>query len=86
MTPFGRFSLCLWYGVTRPSRTIMDSIRLGVLFLRERSFLRDLIMCGQLTMLPPYLVWWEVEEISSKTVFQNILYPHQGWFLGMYFS
>lgn len=72
-TPFGRFALWLWYGVTRPSSTIINAIWLGFLLLQDRSFLRELMKYGQLTILPPYLVWCEVNNISAKTVFKEML-------------
>lgn len=50
-----------------------DAMYLGVTFLRDRRFLRDLMTRGHLTMLPPYLVWWDVDDMSAKTVFKDML-------------
>lgn len=41
--------------------------------LRNRLGFENLVKNVQLTMLPPYLVCWEVNNISSKTVSKDIL-------------
>lgn len=90
-------ALCLWYGVTRPSTTMLNAIWLGCLLLRKsRGLLLRMTYPGaglvplwrppHLDIHPPQLVRQDVDEMRAKTVFHDKLEPMQSRRLGKVFE
>lgn len=90
-------ALWLWYGVTRPSTTMLNAIHLGWLRLSKTrglllritypgAGLRPLWRPPHLNMHPPQLVRHEVDDMRAKTVFQEKLDPIQRRRLGKVFE
>lgn len=82
--PMGELDTC--YGPKRPSRRMIEAIYLGVLTLREQSFLRLLMTSSHLQIHPPWLVRCPVNYISAKTLFKEMLEPMQTLLLGKAFD